>query len=72
MQSLSVEPILVLVLVQSTWTMLAVLVVRQDSLTALEALLSAVQMVTQKMQEYDVKVMPSSNTIRLFANQLES
>ena len=61
-----------LVLAQSTWTMLAVLAVRTTSLTVLEALLSAVQMVTQKMQEYDVKVMPSSNTIRLFANQLES
>ena len=56
MQSLSVELILVLALVQSTWTMLAVLVVRQDSLTALEALPSPVLVVTQKMQEYDVKV----------------
>ena len=56
MQWLSAELILVLVLVQSTWTMLAVLAVRQDSLTALEALLSAVQVVTQRTQEYDVKV----------------
>ena len=56
MQSLSVEPILVLALVQSTWTMLAVLAVRQDSLTALEARQSPVLVVTQRMQEYDVKV----------------
>ena len=56
MQSLSAELILVLVLAQSTWTMLAALAVRQDSLTALEALLSAVLVVTQRMQEYDVKV----------------
>ena len=60
MQSLSVELILVLALVQSTWTMLAVLVVRQDSLTALEALLSAVLVVTRRMQEYDVKVWRNS------------
>ena len=56
MQSLSVELILVLVLAQSTWTMLAVLAVRQDSLTALEARQSPVLVVTQRMQEYDVKV----------------
>ena len=56
MQYLSVELILVLALVQSTWTMLAVLVVRQDSLTALEARQSPVLVVTQRMQEYDVKV----------------
>ena len=55
MQLLSVGPILVLVLVQSTWTMLAALAVKTTSLTALEAL-SAVHMATQRMQEYDVKV----------------
>ena len=49
-------PILVLVLVQSTWTMLAVLAGRQDSLTAHEALLLAAHLVTQRMQELDVKV----------------
>ena len=56
MQLLSVELILVLALVQSTWTMLAVLAVRQDSLTALEARQSPVLVVIQKMLEYDVKV----------------
>ena len=55
MQLLSAVPILVLALAQSTLTMLAVLAVRQDSLTALEAL-SAVHMATQRMLEYDVKV----------------
>ena len=53
---LSLMPILVLVLVQSTWTMLAVLAGRQDSLTAHEALLLAAHLVTQRMQELDVKV----------------
>ena len=56
MQLLSAEPILVLALVQSTWIMLAVLAVRQDSLTALEARQSPVLVVIQKMLEYDVKV----------------
>jgi len=46
----------VVALVQSTWTMLAVLAVRQDSLTAPEARQSPVLVVTQKMLEYDVKV----------------
>ena len=46
----------VLVLAQSTWTVLAALVVRPTSLTAPEALLSAVLVVTKKMQECDVKV----------------
>ena len=55
MQLLSAVPILVLALAQSTLTMLAVLAVKQDSLTALEAL-SAVHMATQRMLEYDVKV----------------
>ena len=49
-------PILVLALVQSTWTMLAVLAVRPTSVTALEALLSVVLVVTQRMLECDVKV----------------
>ena len=49
-------PILVLALAQSTWIMLAALAVRLTSLTALEALLSAVHMATQKMLEYGVKV----------------
>ena len=66
MQYLSIELILVLALVQSTWTMLAVLVVRQDSLTALEALPSPVLVVTQKMQEYDVKVWKNGALIVYF------
>ena len=53
---LSLMPILVLALEQSTWTMLAALAVRQDSLTAHEALLLAAHPVTQRMQELDVKV----------------
>ena len=56
MQSLSVEPILVPALGQSTWTMLAALAVRPPSIPALEALLSAVPVAMQRMQEYDVKV----------------
>ena len=66
MQYLSIELILVLALVQSTWTMLAVLVVRQDSLTALEARQSAVLVVTQRMQEYDVKVWKNGALIVYF------
>ena len=66
MQYLSVELILVLALVQSTWTMLAVLVVRQDSLTALEARQSPVLVVTQRMQEYDVKVWKNGALIVYF------
>ena len=56
MQWLLVMPILVLALGQSTWMMLAALAVRPTLLTALGALLSVVLVVTQKMQEYDVKV----------------
>ena len=56
MQWPSAMPILVLVLVQSIWTMLAVLAVRPDSLTVPAALVFIVHMVTQKMQEYDAKV----------------
>ena len=66
MQYLSIELILVLALVQSTWTMLAVLVVRQDSLTALEARQSPVLVVTQRMQEYDVKVWKNGALIVYF------
>ena len=70
MQYLSVELILVLALVQSTWTMLAVLVVRQDSLTALEARQSPVLVVTQRMQEYDVKVWKKWSTDSVFFEYL--
>ena len=56
MQLPLVEPILVLALAQSTWMVLAAPVVKQDLSTALEALLSTVDMATQKMLEYDVKV----------------
>ena len=56
MQWLSVEHILVLALAQSTWTMLAALAVRPTLLPAPEALLSTVDMATQKMLEYGVKV----------------
>ena len=49
-------PILVLELVQSTWTMLAALAVRTVLSTVLVALLSTADMATQKMLEYDVKV----------------
>ena len=56
MQWPSAMPILVLALVQSIWTMLAALAVRPDSSTVPVALASIVHMVTQKMQEYDVKV----------------
>ena len=45
-----------LALVRSTWMLLAAVVVRTTSLTALEALLSLVLVVTQRMLEYDVKV----------------
>ena len=55
-QWLSVMPILVLALVQSTWTMLAALAVRLDSLTVPEVLLSTVDMATMRMLGYDVKV----------------
>ena len=48
--------ILVLVLEQSIWMMYAVLAVRLDSLTVPEALMFTVDMDTQKMLEYDVKV----------------
>ena len=50
-QWLSVMPILVLALVQSTWTMLAALAVRLDSLTVPEVLLSTVDMAIQRMLE---------------------
>ena len=56
MQLPSVMPILVLALARSIWTMLAALAVRPDSLTVPAALASTVHMVTQRMQEYDVKV----------------
>ena len=56
MQWPSAMPILVLVLVQSIWTMLAALAVRPDSLTVPVAPVSIVHMVTQKMQECDAKV----------------
>ena len=68
MQLLSAEPILVLALVQSTWIMLAVLAVRQDSLTALEARQSPVSVVTQKMLEYDVKVWKNGALIVYFSS----
>ena len=55
-QWLSVMLILVLALAQSIWMMLAALAVRLDSLTVPEALMSTVDMDTQKMLEYDVKV----------------
>ena len=45
-----------LVLAQSTWTMLAVLAVRTTSLIVLEARQSPVLVATQRMLEYDVKV----------------
>ena len=48
--------ILVLDLAQFTLMMLAVLEVRLDSLTVPEALLSTVDMPTQRMLECDVKV----------------
>jgi len=56
MQWPSVMLILVLAVVQSTWTMFAALAARLDSLTVLEALLSTVDMDTLRMLEYDVKV----------------
>ena len=56
MQWLLVELTLVLVLVQSTWTMLFALAVRTTWLTVNEALLAAVLVVTKRMQEYDVEV----------------
>jgi len=56
MQWPSAMLILVLVLVQSIWTMLAALAVRPDSLTVPVAPVSIVHMVTQKMQECDAKV----------------
>ena len=62
MQWRLVMPILVLALGQFTWMVLAALAVRTISLTALGALLSAVLVVTQKMQEYDVKV--CSNNVK--------
>ena len=43
-------------LVQFTLIMLAALVMREPSLTVLEALVSVVPLVTQRMPEYDVKV----------------
>ena len=57
MQWLSLIPILVLALAfaQFTWMMFSALEERLTSLTALEALLSAVLLSTH-MQEYDVKV----------------
>ena len=61
MQWLLVMPTLVLALGQSTWMVLAALVVRTTSLTAPEALLSAVLVVTPKMQECDVKVCSKNN-----------
>ena len=63
MQWPSVEPILVLAVVQSTWTMLAALAVRLDSLTVPEALLSTVDMATQRMLEYDAKVWRNTDTL---------
>ena len=48
--------ILVLALAQSFWMMLAALAARLGSLTVPEALMSTVDMATQKMLEYDVKV----------------
>ena len=48
--------ILVVALVQFTWMVLAVLVVKPTSLTALGALLSAASMATHRMLEFDVKV----------------
>ena len=51
MQLHSAMHILVLALVQSTWTMLAALAVRLDSLTVPEVLLSTVTEATQKMLE---------------------
>ena len=56
MQWHSVLHILGVDLVQFTLIMLAALVMREPSLTVLEALLSIVPLVTQRMQEYDVKV----------------
>lgn len=47
---------LVLALARSTWVMLAVLVVRPTCLTALIVLPLTVLVVTQRVQEYDVKV----------------
>ena len=56
MQWPSAMLILVLVLVQSIWTMLAALAVRPDSLTVPVAPVSIVHMVTQKTRECDAKV----------------
>ena len=56
MQLLSVVLILVLVLAQFTWTMFTALAEKPSSLTVPEALLSTVDMATQRMLEYDVKV----------------
>ena len=56
MQLHSAMLILVLALAQSFWMMLAALAVRLGSLTVPEALMSTVDMATQKMLEYDVKV----------------
>ena len=54
---------LVLVLVQSTLTMLAAQAMRLISLTVLEVLLSAVA--TQRMLEYDVKVRSNGTTFHM-------
>ena len=51
MQLLSVVLILVPELAQSTWTMLLALAEKLSSLTALEALMSTVDMATQRMLE---------------------
>ena len=56
MQWLSVVLILVLGLVQSTWTMLAALAVRLDSSTVPEPPVSIVIEATWRMLECDVKV----------------
>ena len=58
--------ILELDLAQFTLIMLAVLEVRLDSLTVPEALQSTVDMPTQRMLEYDVKVWRYSAMIILF------
>ena len=51
MQLLSVMLTLVLVLAQFTWTMFTALAEKPSSLTALEALMSTVDMATQRMLE---------------------
>ena len=72
MQWLSVMLILVVALVQFTWMMLGVLVVKPTSLNALGALLSAASMATHRMLEFDVKVWINDKVMLYFSGNFNS